>query len=217
MNILLSAATPFEILPFLEYYRHAHTKLPGGHSIDVLLTGVGLTATTYALTRQVRLKRPVLIIQAGMGGCSDRQIPLGTLFAIKQDRIADQGVTESKKFRSLVDLGLMKKDQFPFKNGWLVNNSLALKKIRLKKVRAISVNEITTLRERIGVYTEKFDPMIESMEGAALHYVGLMEKIPFIQLRAVSNYIGERNKKKWMMKEAILNLNNELIRLLNKL
>ena len=55
------------------------------------------------------------------------------------------------------------------------------------------------------------------MEGAALHYVGLMEKIPFIQLRAVSNYTGERNKKKWKMKEAIVNLNNELIRLLNKL
>ena len=157
MNILLTAATPSEILPFLEYYRHAHTKLPGGHSIDVLLTGVGLTATTYALTRQVRLKRPVLIIQAGIGGCFDRQVPLGTLFAIKQDRIADQGVMESKEFRSLADLGLIK-DQFPFTNGWLVNNSLALKKIRLKKVRAITVNEITTSRERIGVIQKNLFP-----------------------------------------------------------
>ncbi|MBK8310223.1 MAG: hypothetical protein IPL04_04300 [Chitinophagaceae bacterium] len=58
--------------------------------------------------------------------------------------------------------------------------------------------------------------MVESMEGAALHYVCLMEKIPFIQLRAISNYITERNKKKWNMKESITNLNKEIIKLLNK-
>jgi futalosine hydrolase len=55
------------------------------------------------------------------------------------------------------------------------------------------------------------------MEGAALHYVCLMEKIPFLQIRSISNYIGERNKKNWNMKESIINLNKELIRLLEQL
>lgn len=55
------------------------------------------------------------------------------------------------------------------------------------------------------------------MEGAALHYVCLMEKVPFIQIRAVSNYIAERNKKNWNMKSSIINLNTELIRLLDHL
>jgi futalosine hydrolase len=55
------------------------------------------------------------------------------------------------------------------------------------------------------------------MEGAALHYVCLMEKIPFIQLRSVSNYIAERNKKNWNMKESIGNLNQALIKLLASL
>jgi futalosine hydrolase len=55
------------------------------------------------------------------------------------------------------------------------------------------------------------------MEGAALHYVARMEKIPFIQLRSMSNYIAERNKKKWNMKEAIRNLNEELVKLLMKI
>jgi futalosine hydrolase len=35
------------------------------------------------------------------------------------------------------------------------------------------------------------------MEGAALHYTCLMEKIPFMQLRSISNYIAERDKSKW--------------------
>ncbi len=48
------------------------------------------------------------------------------------------------------------------------------------------------------------------MEGAALHYVCLQEQIPFVQIRSVSNYVGERDKTKWKMKEAIENLNTEL-------
>ena len=55
------------------------------------------------------------------------------------------------------------------------------------------------------------------MEGAAMHYVCLMEKIPFLQLRSISNYIGERNKRKWNMNESIINLNNELIKLIKKI
>jgi futalosine hydrolase len=55
------------------------------------------------------------------------------------------------------------------------------------------------------------------MEGAALHYVALCEKIPFLQLRAVSNYVGERDKNKWALREAIANLNMELQRILIKL
>jgi futalosine hydrolase len=52
------------------------------------------------------------------------------------------------------------------------------------------------------------------MEGAALHYTCLMENIPFIQLRAVSNFVGERDKNKWKMKEAIAVLNEKLRRIL---
>jgi len=44
-----------------------------------------------------------------------------------------------------------------------------------------------------------------------------MEKIPFLQIRSISNYIGERNKKNWNMKQSILNLNNELIRFIEKI
>ncbi len=49
------------------------------------------------------------------------------------------------------------------------------------------------------------------MEGAAFHYVCLQEKIPFLQLRAISNYVGERNKANWNLNEAIRNLNKKLI------
>jgi futalosine hydrolase len=137
--------------------------------------------------------------------------------AVKQEAIADQSVIELNALKTLFDLNLVPQNQYPFSKGWLVNKHEVLKKTRLKKVKGISVNEITTDPGKVKFYTEHFAPVVESMEGAALHYVCLMENVPFIQLRAVSNYIAERNKKNWNMKASIINLNAELIRLLEKI
>ena len=207
MDILLIAATAKEIEPFFEYYRNTK-KI---QNIDILITGIGLTATTYRLLKQLHLKRPDIVIQAGVAGCFDRKIPLGTVVVVKKEAIADQSVIELKKLKTLFDLALIPQDQFPFKKGWLENNSEALKKTRIKKVNAISINEITTSKQRVKFYEQAFQPTIESMEGAALHYTCLMEKIPFIQLRSISNYIAERDKTKWDMRRSIANLNGALI------
>ena len=216
MNCLVVAATVMEIMPFLELYR-AKNLLPSTIDPDILITGIGLTATTYSLTRQLQIKRPDIIIQAGVCGCFDRAIPLCSVLAIKQEAIADLGVIEHGQLKTLFDLKLIDENQYPFSKRWLVNKSEVLKKVKLKKVSGVSVNEITTSKQKIKFYRETFNPVVESMEGAALHYVSLMEKIPFLQIRAVSNYIGERNKKNWNLKEAFFNLNNELTSLLYKL
>lgn len=215
MNCLLVAATVIEIAPFLENYRSKKDlTFP---DVDVLITGIGLTATTYALTKQLTVKCPDLIVQAGVGGCFDKKVPLGSVLAIKQEAIADQAVIEMNKLKTMFDLELALPNQYPFSKGWLVNKSEVLRKVKLKKVKAISTNEITTSKQKVNLYKATFGPVIESMEGAALHYVCLMEKIPFLQLRSASNYIAERNKKNWKMKESIINLNRELINLLHKL
>ncbi|HVT85107.1 MAG TPA: futalosine hydrolase [Chitinophagaceae bacterium] len=214
MQILLTAATVKEIEPFLALHRNSNKF----RNVDVLITGIGLTSATFHLTHQVHLKKPGIIIQAGVAGCFDKKISLGSVVLIRQDAIADQSVIELKQLKTLFALNLVPQNQFPFRKGWLVNPHLALaKKCRLKIVNGISVNQITTSKQMIRFYEKEFHPATESMEGAALHYVCLMEKIPFLQLRSISNYIGERNKKKWNMKESILNLNKSLIQLLESL
>jgi futalosine hydrolase len=216
MNCLVVAATVMEITPFLEQYREEKNWIPD-LEIDILITGIGLTATTYSLTRQLRMKKPDLLIQIGVGGCFDTAIPLGSVVAIKQEAIADQSVIELDKLKTLFDLQLVPQNQYPFTKGWLINKSESLKKVKLKKVTGISVNEITTSKQKVKFYKDHFNPVLESMEGAALHYVCLMEKVPFIQIRSVSNYIAERNKKNWNMKESITNLNKELKKLIAQL
>ncbi|HNF37448.1 MAG TPA: futalosine hydrolase [Chitinophagaceae bacterium] len=214
MNCLVIAATPIEIAPFLTYLKK-EKKIK--YEIDVLITGIGLTAATYALLNQINIKKPAFIIQAGVGGCFDINIKLGTVVAIKKETIADQSVVELKTLKTLFDLKLLPQNKNPFSNGWLVNSNDILRKIKLRKVTGISVNEITTDKKKVKLYRDRFKPVIESMEGAALHYVSLMEKIPFLQIRSVSNYIAERNKQKWNMKEAVENLNKELISILIQL
>ena len=41
--------------------------------------------------------------------------------------------------------------------------------------------------------------------------------IPFLQMRSISNKVGERDKNKWKIKEAVENLNIELIKLIQTL
>jgi futalosine hydrolase len=214
MNYLIIAATPAEITPFLSELRKG--KLSDA-DIDILITGIGLTATTYSLLKQFLIKKPELVIQAGVAGCFDKKIALGSVVAVKKDTIADESVIELKKLKTLFDLRLVPQNRYPYTKGWLVNNSNIMEKVKLKKVRGVSVNQITTSGLIKKFYKRQFNPVVESMEGSALHYVCLMEKISFVQLRSISNYIGERNKKNWNMKESIINLNKELINLLHKL
>lgn len=214
-NILLLAATSKEIEPFIASVKKDQEPFKN-KNIDILISGIGLTATAYHLTKQLTLKKYDLVIQAGVAGCFDLKIELGQVVSVRQDTIADQSVMEMKKLKNLFALKSVPHNQYPFKNDWLINpDNKLLKKTGLESVKGISVNEISTSGQKIRLYKEMFDPITESMEGAALHYVCLMEMIPFLQIRSISNYIGERNKKNWDMKESISNLNEVLIRIIN--
>jgi futalosine hydrolase len=216
MQILVIAATDMEIKPLAIYLAKKNFTL-GTNNIKLLITGIGGVATSYALTNCCNKTSADIIIQAGVAGCFTEN-NLSEVFAIKEEVFADLGVWENKKFNSIFDLKLSGKNIAPYKNGLLTNpykKLLALSS--LKKIRGITVNEITTDKKRIAWHKQNLAPVVESMEGAAFHYVCLQQKTPFIQLRAISNYVGERNKTKWKMKEAINNLNEKLIFLLTEL
>jgi futalosine hydrolase len=214
MPILVCAATAFEIQQATSFIQQ--NKLQ--NKITVLITGIGLTATTYRLTKQVLTSSPKLIIQAGIAGSLNPNLPLSKTVVVKQDSIGDLGVFENKQFKNIFELGLIEKNNSPWQNEKLLNTNTDLLKITgLQIVDSVSIQEITTDRNRIDYYKNTLGAEIETMEGAALHYIGLMENIPFLQLRTISNYAGERNKTKWKLQESIEQLNVELQQLLIKL
>jgi futalosine hydrolase len=156
------------------------------------------------------------MIQAGVAGSFSQSYPPGSLMLVHEEVTGDLGVEENSEFKDVFDLGLPQiTDPYTGKN--LVNNDEELlHRYNLPLVKAVTINEITTRPTRIQQLQQKYQPVVESMEGAAFHYIALMEKIPYIQLRAVSNMVGERDKSKWKMKEAIAALNEQLIKIVSE-
>jgi len=213
MRLLLFAATEFEIAPTLQAIKAKNWA----NEVQVVITGVGLMAATYAITKAVATHQPELMIQAGLAGSIDTTIPLGTTAAVLRESVGDMGV-QNGTFTSAFEMGLVKGNEYPWQQGKLVNaHEDLLKATGLPFVDSVTVNEISTAPDRISYYKNGLQAGIENMEGAALHYVGLLEAIPFLQIRAFSNYIGERDKSKWALDGAVEILNLELQRQLAKL
>lgn len=208
MQILLIAATQDEIELFINTYSN----------VDILITGVGTPATIYHLQKRLQQVDYDLVIQAGIAGAFSTELSLGETVLIKQDTFGDLGAEEKRIFTSFFTSGLIDAHQFPFADSWLINKSEGLLKYStLNWVKAVTINKVSDNFLQKLQLIDNFDPQIESMEGAALHYVCLQEEIPFVQIRAVSNYVGERDKSKWEMKEAIENLSTELSKLIKQL
>lgn len=214
MHILLVSATKFEVEPTLAALEKNINGLLN-NTVDVLITGVGQVNTTYLLTKKLLTNKPDLVIQAGIAGTFTAGLSLGQTVLIKQDAFGDSGIEEKQQFTTLFDAGFADKNDPPFNKGWLINNTTGLfNTIPLRAVKGITVNKISDSLLQKQQLVLKFNPAAESMEGAALHYVCLQQQVAFLQLRSISNAVGERDKTKWAMKDAIINLNNELQKIL---
>ena len=207
MDLLVVAATNFEIAPFLATHTNA----------DVLITGVGIPATIFALQNRLSNKKYDLVIQAGIAGTFNHSFENNDVFFVEEDTFADIGIEENGNFQTLFDMGFANENEFPYTSGWLKNDHPFIKQSYLATAKSITVNKITGDKKQVEKLREKFDASLESMEGAAFHYVCLLNRVNFLQLRSVSNVAGERDKSKWKLKESIEVLNNELQKLVQKL
>lgn len=207
MNLLIVAATEFEIEPFLKEKNKA----------EILITGVGIPATVFHLTKNLLGKKYDFVIQAGIAGTFNEDDDLSKVVQVKEDAFADLGIAEGTNFKTLFDMGFQNKNDFPFKEGWLINPQSYLLKNHLPVAKGITVNKTGDDVIQNKMIREKFSPDVESMEGAAFHYVCLLQKINFLQIRSISNKVGERDKSKWKLKESIENLNKELLKIIENL
>lgn len=206
MKILVVAATQHEIEPFIKQHP----------AFEVLICGVGIPSTVYHLTKRLLQDKYEMVIQAGIAGSFSKKIKNGDVIFVTQDAFADIGVEENKKFKSIFQMKLADKNKFPFTNGWLINTTEFLFP-DIKKVKGVTLNKISERKKQTQRLIKMYKADIESMEGAAFHYVCLQQKVPFLQLRSISNKVGERDKIKWKIKEAIEKLNLELKKLIDSI
>ncbi|OJW81072.1 MAG: futalosine hydrolase [Bacteroidetes bacterium 46-16] len=224
MKLLLTAATEGEIGPFLGHLQQNATVAGPGrftlgqNDLQVCISGVGMLATAYNLAKLLQANSFDFAIQAGVGGSYDPGITLGDTLFVSSDQYGDLGAQDHYNYLDIFELGLLEEDGVPFTSGKLVPPPHPLhNKIKLSKATALTVNTVAGADFMVKARRQKFNCQLESMEGAAFHYVCLQENIPFAQVRAISNYVEPRDKSKWKMKEAINNLNNWLIDFLEQL
>jgi futalosine hydrolase len=185
--------------------------------MNLLITGVGSIATAWALKQWITLnEKPDLAINAGIAGSFNDKLNIGDVVMPVSDCFADSGIEDGENFLTLSESGLMSADEFPYKDGLLYANNRYNEKMKsiFKPVRAITVNTATGSETTRGKLLKKFNPDIETMEGATFFYICSREDIPFLALRAISNKVEPRNKNNWDIDLALNNLSEKLIDIL---
>lgn len=218
MRIVITSATTAEWMPSFVQINELYTGKSQRLKLQFYQSGVGLLASSVALTRLAIEERPDLIIQGGIAGSFSKKLAPGQVVVVNNEMLGDTGVEENGVWKDIFDMKLEKSSYHPFEkrqlpNPWLKSYNL----LHLPAVDGVTVNQISTDANRITTLKKKYGASIETMEGAALHYVGRETGIPFIQIRAISNYVGERNKSKWLLKESIDQLNNVLMQYVDAL
>ena len=214
MNLLIIAATVREVEPL---QMNLFSGKINRNKVDCLITGIGMMAATYQLTKTVRKNSYQLIINTGIGGSFREDLKPGTVVEVVKEQFADFGIDDNGIFRAVFEEKFIERNDFPFQDGALTNPVEHNFTQHLLNVAGVTVNISTGSDERIKAIKEKFNPDIESMEGAAIFYVALQEHIPFVEIRAVSNIVEPRNKKNWKISLAIENLNSTLIGIFGKI
>ncbi|TND04532.1 MAG: futalosine nucleosidase [Bacteroidetes bacterium] len=228
MKILLVAATAEEIalllftrgLTFVETEeKHLKRYHFGSLVADVLVTGVGMTATAFWLGKTLSEGKYDAAFNLGICGSFDRKLGLGEVVHITSDCFPELGAQDDEKFISTQEMGLQRPDEFPFTGGRIINRHLPeiMKSSGLPSVSGITVNTVHGHEASIDAIRERFHPQVESMEGAAFLYSCLLAGVRCAQVRVISNYVEKRNREAWEIEKAVRALNEFAISLLKNM
>ena len=171
-----------------------------------------MVATAFALGKHLATNQYDLAINLGVAGAFDRNIELGEVVEITEDTFAELGAEDGDEFIPIDKLGFGKGTYSAS-----ANLSDFAGSVNLKAASAITVNTVNGNEASIKKITERLNPQIESMEGAAFFYACNKMNVPCIQIRSVSNYVEKRNHDNWKIGPAIKNLNTFAIEFLKQL
>jgi futalosine hydrolase len=216
LKILVVAATSAEsdiLLQMSGIKRSPKGLLFGRNEITTLVTGVGSIATAWMLTKKLSSGyKPDLAINIGIAGSFRDHLPPGEVVVPVSECFADAGVDTGTGFLTLGEAGLQDPDKLPFRGGKIIAENIFIKRALelLKPVKAITVNTSSGSPLVIEQLKRKYDPDIETMEGATFFYICSGENIPFLALRSISNKVEPRNKEKWDIQLALNKLQYKL-------
>lgn len=221
-TVLLVCATPQEAEPLRAALRGAEAfdagwgtalRAPMDEGCLVLATlGVGKVNTAAGLATLLGRLRPRRVLQFGIGGAFPASfLGVGSVAVATVDVHTDTGAGEGDAWTDMRNLGLALLQEGPAGEGPVYNevpldagwSRAVAEATGAPLVRFATSERVTGSFDVADALERRFDVAVESMEGAAAAQVCLAFGVPFAQLRAVSNVVGERNKVAWDVPGAI--------------
>ncbi|BBB33537.1 S-adenosylhomocysteine/5'-methylthioadenosine nucleosidase [Thermotomaculum hydrothermale] len=179
----------------------------------VLTTGIGKTNSAIVLTHFFNnFFIPEEVINTGICGAYPGEgISIGHIAVAESEIYGDEGV-EADRFYTLEDIAfpsLIKKDETYF-NEFKIPHSKSVRLKLLKKTKLsvyggkfITVSTTTSNPELEIKRKELFNPLCESMEGAAVCHTCYAFDVKFTEIRGVSNFVGSYAKEGWQIERAM--------------
>ncbi len=242
--ILISAAVDQELFGLQKEIKdHLESNIGGrrlvsgnlyGIAVRLLTTGPGMVNTAQALTAAIETeaKRPALILQTGCAGAFAKSgLRLGDIALATEEIDAAAGIEnpadacqpDDLPFVVLENQSGQYKNRFPL-DLKAVNAAYQVlaaefssSEIKVKKGRFITGSTITATDRRAESLYKNFKPCMEQMEGSAAAHVAALYEIPFLEIRAASNLVGERNKASWDLDAAVKNSTRAILLLIRHL
>jgi futalosine hydrolase len=204
MKKLLTESTLKELEPVLSSLEKKNETTYAYNQLKITahISGVGIAPTSYSLGKIFALDEFDISIQIGIAGAYQKNSKLGEVFQVLSDCFLFFGA-EELGFIPASKLNLGVKEDIYYQK---FNINLPLLS-SLKKAEAITSATIHTEESSIEKIMEVYNnPQLESMEGAAFFYACKQSNTPCLQIRSVSNYVGNRNKSNWDIDLAITEL-----------
>ncbi len=175
----------------------AHT---GAGPVTVLAGGVGPARSAACAGTALALDRPDLVVSAGVaGGFAGRVAPGDVVIA---DRLihADLGADAPDGFAPL-DPGLAGETAHAL-NPDLV--AAAAERTPAAVVGPVlTVSTVTGTAARAAELAARHDAAAEAMEGAGVYAAARAHGVPFLEIRAISNAVGPRDRGAWEIPRAL--------------
>ncbi|NOR75231.1 MAG: futalosine hydrolase [Draconibacterium sp.] len=223
MKILIVAATWMEVRLLINEFNCLEEKSSffkqykfAGTNIDVLVSGIGTTFTTFHLTETLKDNSYNLVINVGIAGSLTQELNIGEIVNVFSEEFADLGIEKKEEFLTLFESGFMDSNDYPFEQG-ILKSAKSNGLFNFKNVRGITTNRSHGRESSITEIKEKFSAQVESMEGAAVLYVCNRLGVTCYQIRAISNFVEARDSSKWNIPLALENLKESILPILRKL
>ncbi|MFF0834546.1 MULTISPECIES: futalosine hydrolase [unclassified Streptomyces] len=181
----------------------ALVRVPGGY--DLLAAGVGpalaAASTAAALTAAALAGTPYdLVVSAGIGGGFLPAAPLGSLVVADAITVADLGAETADGFLPVTELGFGTVTHRPPES--LVRAVAQATGARVGTV--LTVSTVTGTAGRAAELRERHPrALAEGMEGFGVAEAAAAHGVPVLEIRAVSNPVGPRDRAAWRIGEAL--------------